>query len=178
MKFVADLVSKPEGIAILSALIGALAALSAQIVAGGINLARDLILESVRVKRRAKLAALYCAAELELFITQCSIVSQSQGLEIDPNDVMNARFSDPCPTLPLSPKIEWEFLNSDITAWMFWLSGEARSVESKSDPRGQAPPDYGGVDRYRDEACADLSKHAVLVLARLRKHYGIVKPHS
>ncbi|WP_162164326.1 hypothetical protein [Roseivivax isoporae] len=148
----------------------------AQILAGLIGLVRDFVMETIRTQRRANLAAIYCAVELEVFCDLCREMQENSELSVNEYDVMDVKFNTQMPRLYLDSRIEWQFLNPHITAWMFRISREAEDVERRTNPKGLPPPDYGNVVEYRRKQCADLYSHALEVLELLRRQYRLMRP--
>lgn len=173
MDTISNITATPQGLAMLSAAIGASAALLSQLVAGALNLLRDLIMERIRSKRRAKLAAIFCASELEIFKSECSNAYLNWELVVNPNDIMDAKFQSKVPAMILPGYSELEFLDAHLLSWVFRLRSEVDEIERTCDPQGEAPPDYGGVAEKRRDAYENMAQHASFILDGLRKRYEL-----
>ena len=178
MEIIKSLYSTPQGLAVLSAIIGATAALSAQIIAGFVNLARDLIMERVRANRRSKLAAALCASELENFRLHCGNLVRFWKMQVDPNDVMNAKHQIMAPNLSLPSHAELEFLDARTIVWLLHLKSQVSEIENAANPSGKEPSSYDNLSEYRREAYENLEKHVSKLLANLRRKYNLPSTHA
>lgn len=178
MEIIKNLYSTPQGLAVLSAIIGATAALCAQFVAGFINLARDLIMERVRTNRRSKLTAALCASELERFRFHCANLVRYWKMQVDPNDIMNASYQIMAPDITLPSHADLEFLDAQTVVWLLHLRSQVAEIENATSPSGKNPSSYDGLSEHRRAAYARLEKHASNLLANLRRKYSLPSTHA
>lgn len=171
-----NLSSTPQGLAVISAAIGAAAALIAQLISGIVQLLKDLIMERVRSKRKSQLTAIYCIAELERIRIVCDEIVRKWKLIISSADIMDAQHEVQAPLLVMPSFSDLEYLDTYAATWLFHIKYRIDEIEKLYSPTGKVPPNYGGVGECRRDAYADLKIHAVHLINNIRKNYNLPKP--
>ena len=125
-----DLLSRPEGIAIIAALIGASSALLGQFVSGMIGIYKEVYLDRRKSKRSARFLALQLVLILDDFCSMCYGAAMNNVPEINPSDEMDFRFRTGAPDLKLPEAAEWELLDAKLTDEVLWLENTLKNVRA------------------------------------------------
>ncbi|MFN3498246.1 MAG: hypothetical protein ACK40A_07555 [Pannonibacter indicus] len=171
-----DLLSRPEGIAIIAALIGASSALLGQFVSGMIGIYKEVYLDRRKSKRSARFLALQLVLILDDFCSMCYGAAMNNVPEINPSDEMDFRFRTRAPDLKLPEAAEWELLDAKLTDEVLWLENTLKNVRAAHSSLDAYPPDYGDLFEHRAEDYSKLGITTLDTIERLCKRYKIKSP--
>lgn len=168
--------STPQGIGLVSAMVGAGAAILGQITSGAISFVKDTHLEKKRSERRARHSATEAIVSLADFVNSCHNVACGDKLNIAPDDPFDAQFEVDLPNLDSINIIAMDALDPALAVDLLWLKSELQYATAALESLNLVPPNYDHAQDRRSESFSRLGLQAIRLMERMSALYRVYPP--
>lgn len=163
----ADFQLSATSLALLSASIGAIAAILGHVTAGLLNIGREYYMDQRKIRRAENAAAIEVSVALYSIMSVCHNIVVCERLIVAPDDPLDFSFECKLPSLELIGSIAYRDLESNMALEVAKVRSELYRAVDYIATIDIVPPHYGDVVFERRWAFAVIGARISIILNRI-----------